>query len=400
MKASLKLYTSLVMATLLYIFCVIKISYIKNFAFFSLGVSIFIFITLCFLGVVINYKYIKRNIFLYIFCVIALICSMVNKNIDGTLLFILKTINIVLFVEYTFKIKKDKQISGVFYFLSTFFAISTLICNNVSPQSYVNNNMNYLIGSKFNVAYNAIASIVFLLYFSFGQKKIIYKILLLINLYISFISCYIVKCSTGIIGTVFILMLLILQNFKFFKKIDFQIMRKWYIPIGVLILGAIFAFYIKEIVEIPMIKYIIEDVLKKDSTLTGRTTIYENVSRYLRGKPLLGYGYNNIYEIFKETMFDFENNYAYNAQNALLEYMLYFGIFGCVAFFCFIASKFMKIKYECEDMKKFYLYGVYILMLMGIVEITIGGLFYLFLAFIGGDRKYKKMEAIKCKEMI
>lgn len=93
----------------------------------------------------------------------------------------------------------------------------------------------------------------------------------------------------------------------------------------------------------------------------------------ITNKYWLGYGYNTL--IVKERLYS-------NAQNGLLHIIVQFGVLGAAAliFMCFMATRNREKKNkEIVEWCEFWLFA---LIVAGIIEITFGVFFYVFLALI------------------
>lgn len=379
----------------LYFFCIVRLSYITNINSYSLVACGIIFLYLLLKGININNK---TNILLIVFCIFSIFSAIINmNNIDGTILFVFKTINIVFFIQYASRTKEDENISKILFILSVIMTLVTIYYQMTHPLSAWKNDLNYFIGSKFLVSYNALSSVIFFAYaFNKHSRKIIYNIVLAVIIALSFYTCIFVQCVTGIIGTIFIVIMLLLIKFNRLrnsKKIG--LFMKPITPIMILVLSAFLVLVLQKIIAIPFINHIVTDVFGKSEDLSGRLIIYEAYPRYIDGHMLFGYGYNNVYELFKDTMRIRSNAFAFDAQNAFLEYFLYFGLMGCVSFLIFVKncfSRLSKVKYEELDNKVYFVLGFYLLVFLGTIEITINPLFYVFLSFIAFGEKQKNLE--------
>lgn len=376
------------LTVLLYFFCIIRLSYISNINNYSLVVCILIFLYLLFKGAITNNKKYKNiNISLFVFCFFIFLSSLVNMdNLDGSILYILTIINITLFVQCEAEKKKLINVSKILFILSTITTIITIWYEVSHPFSAWKHDMNYLIGTKFFVSYNAISSILFYKYAYNGQKKRIFHNIILVGLIVlSFYTCRFVECATGIIGTFFVVIFLIIMKKRKTNSDKINILMKAYTPIIVLIISAVGVVLLDKLISIPIISHIISDVFEKNSDLSGRLIVYASIPGYLKGNILFGYGYNNIYKLFNGKLLIRSNLYACDAQNALLEYLLYFGIFGCITFFVFVKNCFQKLNtLKLKDLNNnvYFVIGFYLLVFLGTIEITISPLFYLFLAFL------------------
>lgn len=393
MNKTIKIFLYPFFGVLLYLFCVIRFAYISNINVISLSAGILIFLYLILKGAVFgNKKYIKINITLYLFCFFAIVSSLINfKNFDGTILYCLKIIDILLFTEYVCELKCEKKMAIIYFVVSTLLSIITIVYANVHPLAAWYNELNYLIGSKFLVSYNALASILF---FSYGFDSIkkngfIYRIIVLLLFIFNFYVCFKVKCSTGMVG-IFFLFFFLMFGFQNKLKVTGLLTKSSTAVLAIVLSALAVLLFSNFIVNVPLIKYVIEDIFNKNGDLSGRLIVYNNIFNYFKGHWLFGYGFNNVYSIFKSTMKIRTNSYAYDAQNALLEYMLYFGIIGCAFFLNFVKKSFSNISRLNQDAarkKIYFLVGFYMMVFLGTIEITFNPLFYLFLSYISCDKQ-------------
>mgnify|MGYP000306228299 FL=1 len=394
MKKNLKISFYPIAVILAYFFCIIRLSYVPNINNYALIIDILLFIFLFLKGAVTkNYKYRKINFSLFIFGIFSVVSSIVNmKNVDGTLLYILKIIDITLLVQYVTEIKKDVNSSKILFFLSVIMTFVTISYQMTHPLFAWKNGLNYFIGTKFSVSYNAISSMIFYQYaFGNGKHKNIFNIIFIILFGFVVYTCDYVKCMTGVIGAIICFIFIILAKLKKLKSKKTSVLLKSNTAILIFIISAISVLVLEKIISIPIIENLITNTLGKSSDLSGRLIVYKNYPVYLKDHILFGYGYNNVYELFKDTMKIRSNSFACNAQNALLEYILYFGLFGTSSFIVFVKNSFKRLgnlSIDEMDRKRIFILGFYLLVFLGIIEITINPLFYLFLSLIAcGEKK-------------
>lgn len=393
MKKNLKISFYPIAIILAYFFCIIRLSYVPNINNYALIIDILLFIFLFLKGAVTkNYKYRKINFSLFIFGIFSVVSSIVNmKNVDGTLLYILKIIDITLLVQYVTEIKKDVNSSKILFFLSVIMTFVTISYQMTHPLFAWKNGLNYFIGTKFSVSYNAISSMIFYQYaFGNGKHKNIFNIIFIILFGFVVYTCDYVKCMTGVIGAIICFIFIILAKLKKLKSKKTSVLLKSNTAILIFIISAISVLVLEKIISIPIIENLITNTLGKSSDLSGRLIVYKNYPVYLKDHILFGYGYNNVYELFKNTMKIRSNSFAFDAQNALLEYFLYFGLFGTSSFIVFVKNSFKRLgnlSIDEMDRKRIFILGFYLLVFLGIIEITINPLFYLFLSFIACGEK-------------
>ena len=386
MKKSLKLNFYPVFAILIYFVSVVKIYYIQNY-----NIIIMLLSLVCGLYLLFKTRYIFTrenktiNFVLFLFSIFAMISAILNmKNIDGTLFFIIRILELFFFFEYVEGIGKKYEVSKIFFFLSLILNFITLYYIYKDPYLAWRNDMNYLVGTKFLTSYHAMSTYIYYLYLlKFSKKSLFKNIILYLLVGLSFYISIQVDCSTGIVANFLMIMFLL------FGKIQKEkIVEKLCTP-SIAIFTFLFCAFIllicyNSISSIPIFSYIVVKLLNRNLSLTGRAVVYSNLFEYIKNNFFFGIGYNNVYDLFKDTMLIGKNAYAFDAQNALMEYMLYFGIFGTIFFIILVYNCFSKLKKSSFKIKTDYypfVAGLYVFLLLGSIEITIDSLFYTYIAF-------------------
>ena len=98
--------------------------------------------------------------------------------------------------------------------------------------------------------------------------------------------------------------------------------------------GVVFAFIAEMILSIPIVSYLVNGVLGRDISLTGRTEIYALYTMTIPKHWLTGYGFGNAYDV-TSTLFDFDN-----VQNALLQWIIQVGVLTTAMLVCFLVNIF------------------------------------------------------------
>ncbi|MBP3478964.1 MAG: hypothetical protein J6K03_05715, partial [Oscillospiraceae bacterium] len=178
----------------------------------------------------------------------------------------------------------------------------------------------YLVGNKFTVSYMHMNLLALWFVknngrFHFWQKS---KVLAILAASVVIIVSIYVDCITGLLGCLALIWLFASINTPFERKI----MRLTSPTILTLVLAAsvIFPFVAQSIVSIPFIESLLESVLGRSDTLTGRLNIFEVFSLRMGNRWLWGYGYGNGNAI-SEAIFGYAN-----AQNAILYWVLQAGV--------------------------------------------------------------------------
>lgn len=243
----------------------------------------------------------------------------------------------------------------------------------------------YFFGGKFLTSYYLSAFLI--LYIIYNKDKIKKetkkKILVILMTVVILLIEYYIKCSTVVVASL-VLLLLLLK-----KESLIRILKKRAVIIALICLCACIPFFIKNILEIPLIKHIIVDILHENLVLTGRTKIYRYVGEIICNRICVGYGYgNNIVE----QIVGFGN-----AQNGALHMIVEKGIIGFGLFITLIFSmlKQKNVKKGSYEYQKevWPLYVFIIFMIVcSIVEISYNYLFFTFLLLIYNHNKYMKKE--------
>ena len=188
-----------------------------------------------------------------------------------------------------------------------------------------------------------------------------------------------VECSTGLVGEILLIILLVLPyNLKkiFYKPISFTI---------AVILSFLFSVIYEIVLANPLIQNLVEIYLSKELTLTGRTYIYAMLPKVLKGHYMMGYGYGTTYEVCEKYI-----GFA-DTQNAVTEWIMQIGIVGVIILMIIFCKIFSKVQ-ECikndvnNEVKKYAVLidYIYILVILGTVEITIDNIFWGVMALIFG----------------
>lgn len=327
-------------------------------------------------------KYRKFNIAFFIFIFISILsCIFSEINVAKSMLFFLKLIVLLIFTEYVHERKYTKVVLKQYGFLYLIYVLIAIFVNFKYPNLFILNEKNYLIGNKFSVSYSAFMSIIFLnaviekSFYKKNKLRFYYIIIFIFFIYI----CYLVDCNTGILC--FILYLLInhlnINKLKSGKKV---ILIAILSSMLLLVLG-------RYILNLSFVKHFIVDILNRDLTLSGRVQIYDNMFQMILKKIFLGYGYNNNYTILHSAIG------APNTQNALVEWVFNSGLIGLFFLLLSIYIVFEYHKKNSNSPQSIYtnslIVGIYVYLILGSIEITIGMYFFELLLFSNIGEKQK-----------
>lgn len=147
----------------------------------------------------------------------------------------------------------------------------------------------------------------------------------------------------------------------------------WLFLIG----SVVFPFLAERIVSIPVITHIVESVLERDATLTGRLGIFRTFGTKMSGQWMWGFGFGNG-NAAAERLFR-----CANAQNAQLQWILQSGLPGILlinVLMTLIIKQLSGSSRQRQIMPLMIL--VYVYIIMGTVETTFNMSFFMWLACI------------------
>lgn len=179
---------------------------------------------------------------------------------------------------------------------------------------------NYIIGTKFSVSYMHMDLLTLGLMDYANKARGIKKgkwIVLLVTAFIVLVAVR-TNCMTGLLGC-----LLLGFMFAWLQTKRGKWLHKLASPgMFVLALAAsvLFILVIDAVANIPFVRFVVEDVLNRDTSITGRTNIYQMLFENMQGHWLQGYGYGNDYESAMSLF-----GYA-NVQNGVMQWVLQIGV--------------------------------------------------------------------------
>lgn len=172
-----------------------------------------------------------------------------------------------------------------------------------------------------------------------------------------------VYCSTAVAMSALVVVFAFLP-----RRAHSFLVRPTVVIVAMIMTGAIIAF-LPQLLQLPMVKHIVVDVLGENLTLTGRDLIYSGLQTVIDGSPVIGYGYGNA----AVAMYV---GYG-NAQNSIMETLVNYGVVGLLAIFYLV--------WACTKGEKAqWSWGMFILlyaMIVGsVVEVTYN--YYFFIALM------------------
>ena len=236
----------------------------------------------------------------------------------------------------------------------------------------------YLVGTKFTVVYRHLDLLVLWLIRNWERRedRSVNKLFLWSAAIVVILVSVYVDCMSGVLGCAFLVWLILRQNAskKFIKLLSTPALFVLCILACTLI-----AFVIGFILDIPFVTGLIEDVLRRDTTLTGRLRIYQSYLDVMENHWLFGYGYGNGNTVSLQYFG------CTNAQNAVLHWVLQCGLIITTLMISLFALIMKQVKTHPQNWKgarELLMVLVYTYIVLGIVEITYSMSFILFMALL------------------
>lgn len=174
-----------------------------------------------------------------------------------------------------------------------------------------------------------------------------------------------VYCSTAVAMSALVVV------FAFLPQKAQRFLARPAVIIAAMVLTGVILAFLSQLLQVPLVKHVIVDVLGENLTLTGRDLIYSGLQAVISGSPVFGYGYGNA----AVAMYV---GYG-NAQNSIMETLVNYGVVGLLAVFYMV--------WACtKERKATWSWGMFILlyaMIAGsVVEITYNYFFFIALMTI------------------
>lgn len=247
-------------------------------------------------------------------------------------------------------------IKSLFVVSTIYIAIMSIYAISIGPND--DSDRYFLFQNKFDFSYLILFWLV-LYRMLHPQWTWFYKIKYgLLSLFSLFMTTWI-GCSTGYLCIAFVWLCILLE-----KKLPAFLFKKSCLILALPILDLSFFFFYSFILDIPSVSYFIENVLGKDSSLTGRIYIYQEISNIIMNNPFFGVGPRNG-TIAMAYLLNLPN-----AQNALLYLYLEIGCIGLFLYF-WIYYKIIE-KSTINNYNSSLIIFLYGMILASMVEINIG----------------------------
>lgn len=334
---------------------------------------------------------IKKKKYFYILSSLILLCgglvivAVVNRiptigtdPMRATIRLVLFLIELFWLMIWIAETGKEKYIMNFLFCYVLILAIATdVLFFTRAIVFYSGRHENYLIGTKFSVAYLHMDLLT--LWFVRNNMRLYREgktkwFAFLATLFILAVSIR-VDCMTGAIGCIALCIFFMMLNTRLQKQ--FMRFRSPGLLLLFLLASVIFPFIAERIMSIPAVGYLVTSILGRDDTLTGRLGIFGSFGDKMEGHWLQGYGFGNG-NAAAEWLFA-----CANAQNALLQWVLQVGVpvtFLLIVFMLLIFRQLSKSPKQKQILPMVVL--VYVYIVLGLVETTLNMSFILWLALI------------------
>ena len=185
-----------------------------------------------------------------------------------------------------------------------------------------------------------------------------------------------VNCMSGVLGSCFMAALLVWMNRN--KRVC-RVFLSPKMLVVCMAASVIFAFTVGFVLDIPFVVRFIENVLGRNTTLTGRVAIYKGYAEAMHKNWLLGYVYGSA-NAMSVRFFG-----CADAQNAILQWILQSGILTTSMLLLLFVRIFKQVQaygFRLDDFPKPLITLVYTYIMLGTVEITFSMSFILWIALI------------------
>lgn len=279
---------------------------------------------------------------------------------DHSYYYVIKILMSILYFEYLNLHNK----ASIFIKYLLIFMTPFVIISDINGFIYQSSGIDgYLAGNKFYVCYlNIFLATIYYLQHPTLEGKSKYKMQFL--LLTTFLLSLKTQCSTMVIGTIVYYYLIfywsITKRGKLYKAKTFLT--------GLFICDILFFFIVTLLLQIPLIQFIVVDVLGEDLTLTGRIGMYASLGEVLSECPFYGFGLGNA--SLATTMYMVGDN----AQNGFLNLFLEIGFLGVFSFYGILLLMMRKAKSNKTSYSL--ICFIYTMLILSSIEITFTTYFF------------------------
>ena len=283
----------------------------------------------------------------------------------STAYFVLKILMFILYFEYQNKFHRRQEFLKYFFWCLLLY----VIISDVSAFVYNADGIEHKTGTKFYVCYlNIILLSTYLMRFNFLALRRKQRIFVNGLFILTFLLSIRTQCTTMIIGVIVFYYLL------YKLKGKSKLYKPGFYLFGLFVFDILFLLIINWILTIPVVQYIIVDILKEDLTLTGRVGIYAKLGAVLNERPLIGFGWGNSY--VTSLMYEIGSN----LQNGLLNMYIEIGLLGC---FLYLTLIIFLMKYSIKNKSSYpIICFIYMMLVLSSIEIIYTNYFTSFVTLL------------------
>ena len=337
------------------------------------------------LGNVRKKKYFYVILTLASFCLLLLVSALANRNpVYGSdsmhhtirmVVFLVELFALMIWIGETEKV--EQTVDFLFHYVLLLVIVTDVLFLARIKTFYSGRHELFLIGTKFTVSYfhMDLLTLWFLRNNMHQRRQDRTKRMAILLIPFLLAVSIRVDCMTGVIGCLALFVFFLLMNTQvqeYFLRLSSPV---WLVIF--LLASVVFPFVAQKIVAIPIIAYLLESVMSRSTTLTGRLGIFETFLQKTEGHLMWGYGLSNG-NVAAERLFG-----CANAQNALLQWVLEAGMPATLALVVLMVIIFSQLSGSPRRQKTMPMVMLlYVYIILGMVETTFNMTVILWLALI------------------
>ncbi len=329
-----------------------------------------------------NYFYMLASAALL--CVLLAVSALINRNaaigdspLRHTVRLMLYLVELFLLIIVLIETDRIKPAIGfLFWYVLIIVAVNDILMFSRILTFRSGRFEAYIVGGKFSVSY---LHLYLLTLWVIRRKQRLAQwkhdnLIVVLLTALAICAAIRVDCMTGVLGSLAMLVLLWMIDSPKKKRI-FRFTSPWMLTTA-LVLCVVLAFLIDTIMKFSVVEYLVEEVLGRDTTITGRTNIYEVYIDRMQGHWLAGYGYGNGNEA-SVTLFGYEN-----VQNAVLQWLLQVGVPATMGLMLLFVQVFRQIRRTNLELILPMVAMLYVCIILGTIETTFNMAFILWFGVV------------------
>lgn len=318
-------------------------------------------------------------------CVLLVFSMYANRNAAIGTSPLRSTVRLILFLMELFLLMMVVSETGrgssvlkfLYYYVLILVVITDVLLLTGAVRFGYGRHENYLLGTKFSVSYMHMDLLALwvihnqnrIKFSSIPKWRIILAAVLVLAVSIR------IDCMTGVLGCLALVALLMYNA----KRNRLQRYSSPLILLMLFICSVLFVFVVEMLVTVPFVNYLIEEILNRERSLTGRMNIYYDIVEKMGRHWWVGYGYGNANTVTMQLF-----GYA-NTQNALMQWVLQVGVPATMVLVFVMLQIFGQIgKIKNDNMPRILplVALIYMFVTIGTVETTFSMSFILWFALI------------------